>query len=99
MRRLFWMGVGAAVTVAAARRARRSLGPVVSAAAPVTAWFATARGTIREITETAAAHEAELRAMLIEDVGQPESSRQDPRRPVPRSWASRVDDDDEPYSF
>lgn len=99
MRRLFWMGLGAAVAVAALRRARRSLGPLADAAAPVTAFAGSVRETGREFRSTMAQHEAELRAAFVEEAGQPDRPRTDPRAPAPPSWARRTDDDDEPYSF
>lgn len=99
MRRLFWMGVGAAAAIVVVRRVRRTLGPYAAATAPVTEAVSSARSTVREIRETMAAHEADLRATFIEDAGKPDRPTHDPRRPSPRSWASRVDDDDELYSF
>ncbi len=99
MRRIFWMGVGAAVAIVVVRKIRKTVGPYADAAAPVTEAVAAARSTLHEIREKMAEHEAELRATLIEDAGQPDRVAPDPRRPAPRSWASRVDDDEELYSF
>jgi hypothetical protein len=101
MRRLFWMGVGAAATVVLVRRARRALGPYAEVAAPVTAWLGSVRDSFTEFTTTMAAHEDELRRAFVEDAGNPDRERPDPRRPAPPSWASPrvVDDDDELYSF
>lgn len=100
MRRLFWMGVGAAATIVVIRRVRKALGPYATAAAPVTEAVGSAKSTLGEIRETMKAHEAELRAAFIEDAGKPDRPPQDPRGPRPRSWASRLDeDDDEIYSF
>lgn len=100
MRRLFWMGVGATVTIIVVRKVRKAMGPYASAAAPVTEAVGSARSTLTEIRQTMKAHEAELRAAFIEDAGKPDRPPQDPRQPRPRSWASRTDeDDDELYSF
>ena len=101
MKRLFWMGVGGALAVTAARRARKKLDPVLTAAAPVTGFLGTVRATRQEIRTVMSAREQELRAAFIEDVSSPQRPAPDPRRPGPPSWAGRVDehDDDELYSF
>lgn len=98
MKRLFWMGLGAAVAVAGARKARRTLGPVADATAPVSAFLAGARASLAEFRETMAEQEAALQAAFVEDGGRSDRPRSDPRRPARPSWL-HPDDDDEPYSF
>jgi hypothetical protein len=93
------MGVGAVAAVVVATKVRRALKPYAGAAAPVTDAVSGLRRTVSDIRTTMAAHEAELRATLIEDAGTPDRPRPDPRRPAPRSWASRVHEDEELYSF
>jgi hypothetical protein len=102
VKRLFWMGVGGVVAVAAVRRARRALQPVATVAGPVTDWIGAAREAGREFRTSMTRHEAELKAAFVEDIASPENPAPDPRRPSTPSWAGRVDDeddDDEPYSF
>lgn len=99
MRRVFWMGVGAVAAVVVVHRVRKALAPYSGAAAPVTEAVSGVRRTVTEIREAMAAHEARLRATLIEDGGSPDRPHRDPREPAPRSWASRVDEDEELYSF
>lgn len=98
MKRLFWMGLGAAVAVAGARKARRTLGPFADAAAPVSAFLARSRASLAEFRETMAEQEAVLHAAFVEDGGGPDRPRTDPRRPARPSWL-HPEDDDEPYSF
>jgi hypothetical protein len=99
-RRLVWMGIGAVAAIVVARRVRTALRPYTEAAAPVTGLVDHLRTTVREVRTTMVEHEAELRAMLVEDAGDPDRPRTDPRGPHHRSWTSRVDDDeDEIYSF
>jgi hypothetical protein len=99
MRRVFWMGVGAVAAIVVVHKVRTVLKPYAGAAAPVTGAVSGLRSTFAEIRSTMAAHEAELRATFIEDAGTPDRPRSDPRQPHPRSWARRVDEDEELYSF
>ena len=110
MSRLFWMSVGGAVAVTVARRTRRKLDPVLTAAAPVTSWVTSVRSLRQEFRVAMARREAELQAAFVEGIGGPdEAATGAPRRRPPGgpSWATRVDeetlaadDDDEMiYSF
>lgn len=99
-RRLFWMGLGAGATVVVIRRVRKTFGPYAQAAAPVTGLVEQVKKTVGEIRTTMTEHEAELRAMLVEDAGNPDRPRSDPRtQPHKRSWTSGEDEDEELYSF
>jgi hypothetical protein len=100
VKRLFWMGVGGALAITAARRARKKLDPVLTAAAPVTGLLGKVRAVRQEIRTAMVAREAELRAAFVEDIADADRPAPGPRRPQPPSWATRLDeDDDEPYSF
>ena len=106
MKRLFWMGVGGAAAVIAARSARKTLQPVSAVAGPVTGWLGALRTMGQEFRTAMTEHEAELKATFIDEIASEDNPAPDPRHPAPRSWASRftdatddVDDGDEPYSF
>mgnify|MGYP001813463917 CR=1 FL=1 len=96
MKRLFWMGIGGAVAVTGARRARRALQPVSTVAGPVTGWLAAIRTTWSEFAAAMSEHEAELKAAFIEAPAP--GPAPDPRRKQANSWASAADED-EPEDF
>lgn len=101
MKRLFWMGVGGAVAITVARRARQQLEPVMAVTGPVTGWLAEIRKARAELRSAMHEHEADLRRTFVEDIATPERPAPDPRRQGPPSWAGRVDDEDgdDLYSF
>ncbi len=96
MKRLLWMGIGGAVAVTGARRARRALQPVTAVAGPVTGWLEALRTARGEFAAAMSEHEARLKAAFIEAPAPGPSP--DPRRNQARSWA-RPDVEDEPYDF
>lgn len=97
MKRLFWMGVGGALAVTAARRTRKKLDPVLTAAAPVTGFLGSVRALRTEFRAAMATHEAELRAAFIEEISSSERPAPDPRLAANKpSWARRTDVEDLP---
>lgn len=95
------MGVGGAIAITVARRARQRLEPVMAVTGPVTGWLAQVRSARAELGAAMAEHEAELKAAFVEDIATAEKPAPDPRRQGPPSWAGRVDDEDgdDLYSF